>query len=562
MQKFKNINKTHVYLFLIILAQIIVSTIFYLNKEVLFSDEILTFMLTNEPMQTYFMFNDAKLGHWWTPEDLINQLDVDALFDYKSVLQQQMADCHPPLYYLILHTMFSVLKPFIVNNINVEFSLNILSIAYILNIMCFILTQIFMYKASKLLCKDDIKALIAVAIYGFSAGCISNLILLRMYCLLTLLVVISTYLHLRLLEETSNHVNIIYLFKKDKNIELLKNNTDNKKEVRKLTLLTLLITFLGGMTHYYFYFYQGFLVVIYSLINIKYIKHAFKHLAVVIFNVLLWWPVIYHLFRSQHFSEMKYALEASGLMRFAFFLDFINIQLFCRTGIIVLIAIITLIIINKKKEVKTENEKHWFLGISVLLSVILISRLASFVGNKETYLLNQGNHYIYMLYPIITLFIINLLINNRLNSKIICAFMIVVTVLSYANRDLAVDWLYNDIEESKKCVYEYIEDTDEAIVVTDGVKIDEEDFEVYAKDLNIYELLIDHKRSFYTRSSDEIKQILSQENNVKFVYIVPEYKKYAEQIIKDIEDTSGKHMKYITEYRFIDVYILQSEDTE
>lgn len=228
--------------FICILAlQIIVITYFGIQKNWLFGDEQWTFNLANRYYEPFLGTIDASpyYGKWLSPDFWNSVLTVNPAygFNYGSVFYNQSLDVHPPLYYLIIHTICS----FFPNIYSKWFGI-------IPNIVFFLLSQFVIYNIGTLIFKKRYTALLLCLFYGFSWGVINNAVYVRMYGLLSLWAVISYYLHLKLM----NRFN------------------------RNSLIMVLLFSLLGILTQYYFLIFQFFVSAGYSIYLL--FKKEYKHL--------------------------------------------------------------------------------------------------------------------------------------------------------------------------------------------------------------------------------------------------------------------------------------------
>lgn len=140
-------------------------------------------------------------------------------FNYASVYYNQRGDVHPPLYYMILHTVSSffqgVFSPWFGLGINIVFML---------------LMLVVLYHLTRAYLGGETVGLVTVAATGLSCGMMTTTVFLRMYALMTLMVVVCCAVHLKIFSEG--------FLLKGKNAVLL------------------VLAVLGGyMTHYYFVLY-------------------------------------------------------------------------------------------------------------------------------------------------------------------------------------------------------------------------------------------------------------------------------------------------------------------
>lgn len=79
-----------------------------------------------------------------------------------------------------------------------------------INIVCFLLNQIFLYLLVMRLCHRRTAALLSMALYGFCGMAVSMLVYVRMYMWLTLLMTVFTYIHMLMWDEQKIWKNILY----------------------------------------------------------------------------------------------------------------------------------------------------------------------------------------------------------------------------------------------------------------------------------------------------------------------------------------------------------------
>ena len=142
----------------------------------------------------------------------------DEAFNYKAAYVNQERDVHPPLYYMLLHTVCRFFKEAGYSAIP-GIVLNLIILAFV--------DIVLMYVAANLL-ESRWRGLAATVLWGISSVGISNCMLIRMYLLQTFEVLLFVAAH-------------IYILK-------------HKKKMTVPYFIMLAFTvFLGGLTHYYFY---------------------------------------------------------------------------------------------------------------------------------------------------------------------------------------------------------------------------------------------------------------------------------------------------------------------
>lgn len=164
---------------------------------------------------------DTFTTTWVSGQDYVDYLAVSEsnTFNYASVYYNQRGDVHPPLYYILLHTVCSVFQ----GTFSKWFGLGI-------NFALLTATLLLLYHMVKKYFGGAVVALSVTAAYGLSNGFMTSAMYLRMYALLTLMTVLYFYVHLRIAEG-----DFVIMGRKR---------------------LLLILTTLGGfLTHYYFVLY-------------------------------------------------------------------------------------------------------------------------------------------------------------------------------------------------------------------------------------------------------------------------------------------------------------------
>ncbi len=174
------------------------------QKEDLYIDEVYSFYTSNNNLikktDVYDALKNNKI------EQYVKDLYASALtgvfsyddfrdncyiqsdgFNYFNAYFIQMADVHPPLYYLCLHTVCSITQ-------STDFILN----GYIVNIVFLLLTCIFLYLVVIEVLNDNWLALIAVGFYGFSCEFSNIASYFRMYCVAAFWFILLLYQYVRL----------------------------------------------------------------------------------------------------------------------------------------------------------------------------------------------------------------------------------------------------------------------------------------------------------------------------------------------------------------------------
>ena len=218
----KNKKREIVIVVIVLIIQTIVFIVSGINKSYIHMDEAYSFGLANYN-KIEIQENEDFYNIWHSKEYYEDYLTVNEneRNNFLPVYENQKNDVHPPLYYLLLR-------------IAMEFYIDSYSkwSGIILNIIIYVFITIFMYLIiKKLLEGNDAykeKSAILALISSLTLSSITNVIYIRMYALSTLNIVITTYLHLKLL--------------------------DKKENDYKLLLAIGIFALTGSLTHYYYLF--------------------------------------------------------------------------------------------------------------------------------------------------------------------------------------------------------------------------------------------------------------------------------------------------------------------
>ena len=222
---------------LILIIQTIIFIIIGANKSYIHMDEAYSLGLASydkvEIQDNEDFYNTWHDGKYYEDYLCVND---DEIGQYKQVYENQKNDVHPPLYYLILRFAMGFHK-----NSYSKWP------GIIINMIIYAFVTIFMYLILNKILKDKYKykekSAIISMVSSLVLASITNVIYIRMYALSTLNVLITTYLHLKLLD---------------------------KKEIDYKLLTFIGVSALAGsLTHYYYLFYLAMMFIMFA---IKYIK--------------------------------------------------------------------------------------------------------------------------------------------------------------------------------------------------------------------------------------------------------------------------------------------------
>ena len=339
---------------LVIVIALILQTVIFvivgMNKSYIHMDEAYSLGLASYN-KVEIQDNEDFYNTWHNKEYYEDYLAVndDEKGEYAQVYQNQKNDVHPPFYYLLLRFAMG-------------FSINHFSVwpGIILNIVIYVFITIFMYLIIQKLIdgkpRAKEKAIILAFVTSVIMSSLNNVIYIRMYALSTLNILITTFLHMKLL--------------------------DKEKVSIKLLLVISVSALVGSLTHYYYLFY---LVMLAIMFVIKYIrKKEYKNLISYVVTMLLAGGVSLVIF-PYSIQHMFFGYRGQGFISKLldipeFFKSIggyiLKIQLFTFNNllIVILFVILILFIFKLVKKQKIEKNKYLlYIFLPVLFYFVLVS---------------------------------------------------------------------------------------------------------------------------------------------------------------------------------------------
>lgn len=304
--------------FLVLFLQLLFAVFWCTQKSGYFVDELWSYGLANSYYKPYVYVGSPVEDGWVSGEYFGNYLTVDAehRFDYGSVFYNQEMDTHPPLFYLILHTICSLFP----GTFSKWYGL-------LPNLVCFLAVSVLVYLwAGKLFRKSRGFPLACMIFWSFSIAAMSCVVFLRMYMLLTLWFTASLYLHTCMI-------------------------IDHRQSLRRLAAL-LALTFLGFFSHYYFAILGAFLSAgyVFWLLFHRYWKRLWQYVVTMLLSLGLAWLVFPDTFTKILGLDSNRGVQAyqnlrntdTLLPRLGKFLEIINNELFA--GFLPLFVLLTAIV--------------------------------------------------------------------------------------------------------------------------------------------------------------------------------------------------------------------------
>ncbi len=311
----------------ILVLQSVLYIFFGFNKSYLHMDEAYSLGLSQydktEIQDNPDFYNTWHDGKYY--EDYL-VLDEDEFWTFSSVYENQKNDVHPPFYYLLLRLSMRLTAGGFSYWCGI--GLNIVIHLFITILTYFILQRLLWNIPHS----KELSAIIAFA-SALTLASISSMLYIRMYSLVSLLVLITAILHLKLAE--------------------------NRGLKTSLFVGASVTAFLGSLTHYYYLF---FLFVIFIILSAEYIRRRdYKSLFVYFASVGLsgicslgvFPHSLHHLFggyRGQGALENLFSLK--GSFKIWSYLNIIDSFAFNRLLLLVIALTIPLMIYKKDKVVK------------------------------------------------------------------------------------------------------------------------------------------------------------------------------------------------------------------
>lgn len=270
--KFLRTNKF--WLGLILVVQTVVYVFAGMQKAYFHMDEIYSYGLANhETVQIYD--TEGFYGEWHGPEYYDRYLTVDESEsgDFSAVYENQKNDVHPPLFYGLLRIGMELSPGF---SKWTGIVLNILIAGVSTIVLWLVVGRLTSAKEGK---RGSLKvrALVLTAVVALGMATVSTVIYIRMYELLTLWILLTTWLHLKLSEKGGDW---------------------------KLYLGIGVVELLGALTQYYYWFYLValFAVMVVGYVKAKEWKELRKYVATVIgaglMSLVVWPYALQHMFFS------------------------------------------------------------------------------------------------------------------------------------------------------------------------------------------------------------------------------------------------------------------------
>lgn len=408
-------KKEKIYDLLVYCAFAILMILAIHSKENLYVDEVYSYGLANNIGGIYMPVEDG-VTYYPANTPWIDYMTVDSehRFDYGNVWANQEMDVHPPLYYLILHTICSLFS----GSFSIWF-------AALINIAFAMGTLYFLRKIIILLTDNSLRQRLISIAFICSAGILSAVTFLRMYILAMFWVTALTYLIIKRIGSNNN--------------------------LRMYAMV--LFTVIGGaLTHYYCIVYTILISIVYGcyLLYNKYWKEAgvfcvtqaiAAGVSIAIFPAMLG-----HIFSSARGEESVRNFAgsslANGWTRLRLFFDMVDKELFGGIFLYILLIVLVLFFVcgrtglltGLSAEKKVILVRYLCIMVPVVLYFLLVSKIAVFVTDR----------YMYPIYAVLFTVVfcgVSVWI-QKLAVQQAVVFFIIVTVIMNVNSWKNTDWEY------------------------------------------------------------------------------------------------------------------------
>lgn len=452
-----------------------VCAIFVHLKQNFHIDEICSFGLANNQFQMIVEDFKEYSGKQLVEDYLVVHKGNE--FDIVNVFYNQALDTHPPLWYILLHTICSIY-------------VGTFSKWYGLIINCIFMIAVFWLMRHIVLkiTEDKIVSFFIPFLSLFLNGFINSIVFNRMYIMLEavslsfLCLLIDKMLYIR---NEKDNVHNLQIDNQDKRVSIIKKES--------FFILFFILTVIGTLTQYHYMIMALLISIVFGLFLIK--KKEFKLLIKsiisgalgLVVSYLIFPSMINHIFlnttglhslnRTEHQTEIaSNLLTFLNLLRRAFFG---NVVIFIVLVILILFLTVFIFIQNKINDKKIETEKevkqNKKISDSKLIMLILVFIVIVYYFAICFTVSMRFNRYLFNIYPLISILIFTLIyfLLKKINKKtkyltllalVICIISSNLTLpsnLYYENKTLL-----NYMQELKdvKVVAAYYDGNDSSLV--------------------------------------------------------------------------------------------------
>lgn len=471
-------------------------------KQGYYIDEYLTYSLANVDISATELPDGIKcLSPSAFIEKLLTINETNSAFHYSNVWENQRIDTHPPLYYVLIHTICS----FFPNTFNKW-------IAFIINLPFAWLTILLFYKLISMLIPSDKQApTILTFLFCMNPAYLKMTSFLRMYIMAAFFVVLLSYW--------------IVKYRNAHNLRFLVGCT--------------FITVLGTLTHYYYLVYAFFTFLLLGILYLK--KKKYTYLSRLLYTLILSGVIIISIFPwilCHILGGARGTENIHNILRISNYFPRLLSMLFHMTldllpgPMILLFPLSFWGFLKKRKSIK----KIFLFAIPAVLYFVLVSIIASFVDTR----------YLYPIYPLLVLLLYlgcyyalqaSSQLSVTLKKSIIFVLMLLVTIASYKH----YNWEYHYIERNKERIelLENYSGSDCIIICDEGWRIFEPYLELdsFSSTTFVWDRSIDRLDARQYTNDYSIVLISSGLDSSyldKVLELLPQYHEY--DILEDVYD--------------------------
>ena len=414
-----NTKKKYTIILLCIIAVqcIYMSVLFATQKQGFHSDELWNYGFANSSDCTHIykenIGNELRNTDSWQSAQLLRDyitVDKSEIFAYDSIYWNAERDYNPPLGYMMLHFICS----FFPGKWSKWY-------CFVLNILCFLVTQIYLYRTVTEINNEKEAGIFACLFYGFTMGAVNINIFLRIYAPGVMFGMMLLYYAARLY-----------------------NKRNDKTEHRRILIKMFAVNFLGCMTLHLFLPFAFIITLMYCLYYLftKRFKFMVRYGATMAASVALSFAVfpatVKHVFGDDDiYSSMSYMTKMfPEKFQYKMYWEYLTNDLFgvhfsmweTMTMTYVSVAILILVLISvpvcfllrnqeKFKGIvkETANKFKTFLhkinNFNYTLVVLLATTIfVVFVASRTTSTYAMGRYctrYIFILYPLLAAFVVS-----------------------------------------------------------------------------------------------------------------------------------------------------------
>lgn len=379
----------------ILIFQILTICWYGSEKSGFYVDEYYSYFSSNRSLGLYYP--DRQ---WQDTETVKNEFVVlkGEGFNYPLVSLVQSWDVHPPYFYDLLHTACSLFPGVFSKWLGLS-----------INLIAFVICFILLYALSVELHIDPATRAVLMLAFGFNPMTISCVMFIRMYMWLTVFVLASALLHMKLVDAI-----------KDKWDQSQEEQAANRRIMRYCITIGL-VDFLGFMTQYYYLIFMvmiGFFFFVWLIFIVpgknevfarkNVIKHgafyAFCSALAMVLSVFVYPSCVSHILRGYRGKEAVTEFVDGGnfFSRIGFFTGLVNDYLFSGYSFFVIIAVL-LIAVGGRFFIRIKNEKDR--TVLAQMRILVLSVICYFVVVAKTALLlgDTSNRYQMPVYPLMIL---------------------------------------------------------------------------------------------------------------------------------------------------------------